>query len=195
MSRLVFQRLMMKWLGALLLLLSFASLHAETALEQVKKMVGHQTSGEGAFIQRKKLTGFDGELLSSGRFQFSEEKGILWKVESPISSELRLTRDSLTTSNGDQLIMALRADEQPVVKMLAELFYAVLGAQWQLLERHFTVEAKIMDKHWQMGLTPRNDIVAKVAEYIKLQGDSQVRQITLSEQSGDRTHIEFSIEP
>ena len=185
----------MRKLSTLLLLFFLTPLHAETALEQVAKMVGHQTTVEGAFIQRKKLTGFDGELVSSGHFQFNAEKGVLWKVESPISSELRLTRESLTSHNGDQLTMDLRADQQPVVKILAELFYALLGAQWQLLEGYFIIDTKIMDDSWQMDLTPRNNIVAKIAEHIELQGGSQLQQITLSEQSGDQTRIKFLMQP
>jgi hypothetical protein len=176
----------------LCLLLPAGPLLAAGPLAKIQSMVARPKVLCGRFDQRKQLAGLKKPLVSNGRFCVVADKGVLWRTLQPFPNTLRLTRDEIVHFQGDRVTMRLDAKQEPTVRMINGLLFAVLTGDLDQLETRFELEATIHDNSWSVGLKARDPALAKVIGSIALQGDAYVKNVAISEASGDRTSIIFS---
>jgi hypothetical protein len=88
--------------------------------------------------------------------------------------------------------MRLDAKQEPTVRMINGLLFAVLTGDLNQLETRFELEATVHNNSWSVTLKAREPALAKVIGNIALQGDAYVKNVAISEASGDRTNIIFS---
>ncbi len=146
----------------------------------------------GRFDQSKQLAGMKKPLASNGRFCVVSGKGVLWRTLAPFPSTLRLTRDEIVNFQGDRVAMRLDARQEPTVRMINSVLFAMLAGDFAQLDTLFETDGAIEGNAWHVALKAREPALAKAIGAISLAGDNYVRSITILEAGGDRTAITFS---
>ena len=146
----------------------------------------------GRFDQSKQLVGLKKPVTSSGRFCVVADKGVLWRSLQPFANTLRLTRDEIVQLQGDRVALRLDAKQEPTVRLINSVLFALLAGDLAQLEKLFEVEGSVHDHNWSVTLKAREPALAKAIGSIALQGDAYVKNVAISEASGDRTSIIFS---
>jgi len=146
----------------------------------------------GRLDQTKQLAGLKNPLRSSGRFCVVADKGVLWRSLQPFANTLRLTRDEIVQWQGERVTLRLNAQQEPTLRLINSILFAVLAGDLGQLEKHFEVDGVVRDGVWSVNLKARDAGVAKVIAAIALDGGAYVKNIAIDEANGDRTRIVFS---
>jgi len=146
----------------------------------------------GHFDQSKQLTGLKKPVVSNGRFCVVADRGVLWRTLQPFPSTVRLTRDEIIQLQGDRVAMRLDVKQEPAVRMINSVLFALLAGDLGQIEKWFLVDGAIHDSGWSVTLKAREPGLAKAISSVALDGDAYVKNITISETGGDRTSIVFS---
>jgi hypothetical protein len=146
----------------------------------------------GRFDQSKQLSGMKKPLASNGRFCIVAGKGVLWRTLQPFPNTLRLTRDEIVNFQGDRVAMRLDAKQEPTVRMINSVLFSLLAGDLAQLDTLFEVSGSVAGNGWSVSLKGRDAALAKAIGAITVEGDTYVRNITISEAGGDRTSIGFS---
>jgi len=146
----------------------------------------------GRFDQTKQLAGLKNPLRSSGRFCVVADKGVLWRSLQPFANTLRLTRDEIVQWHGERVTLRLNAQQEPTLRLINSILFAVLAGDLGQLEKHFDVDGVLGDGVWSVKLKARDAGVAKVIAAIALDGGAYVKNVAIDEANGDRTRIVFS---
>lgn len=146
----------------------------------------------GRFDQKKQLVGLKNAVNSSGRFCVVADKGVLWRTLQPFPNTLRVTRDEIVQLRGDQVALRLDAKQEPTVRLINTVLFALLAGDLSELEKLFEIHGSIQNNAWSITLKAREPGLAKAVGSIALEGGAHVRRITIHEASGDRTSIDFA---
>jgi hypothetical protein len=146
----------------------------------------------GRFDQKKQLAGLKKPLASNGRFCVVADKGVLWRTLHPFPNTVRLTRDEIVQLQGNRVAMRLDAKQEPAVQMINSVLFALLAGDLGQIEKLFAVDGATHDNSWRVILKPHERALAKAISSIALDGDAYVKNIMISEASGDRSSIVFS---
>jgi hypothetical protein len=146
----------------------------------------------GRFDQNKQLVGLKKPLISHGRFCVVADKGVLWRTLQPFASNLRLTRDEIVQLQGERVALRLDAKKEPMVRMINSVLFALLAGDLNQLEKLFEIDGSVGNGNWNVKLKARAPSLAKAIGAIELAGGAYVRQVIITESSGDRTTILFS---
>lgn len=179
--------------GLMLLFCCFAMVpaHAELSYELLTQLTDSPEVLQGDFKQEKYLAEFDTTLVSTGRFNYQRDKFIRWHTLEPIENELMMQPNRITSSQDNELI-SLDSDKDPATKVLTEIFFSVLTADWYALSEYFFANGEYQNnRDWQVKLTPRNQMLKQAISHVELSGDSLMREVVLYEKSGDITQINF----
>jgi outer membrane lipoprotein-sorting protein len=174
------------WLAALC-----ASAQAAAPIAKIQSMLAKPEQLCGRFDQTKQLAGMKKPLASNGRFCVVAGKGVLWRTLKPFPNTLRLTRDEIVHFQGERVAMRLEAKQEPTVRMINSVLFSLLAGDLAQLETLFEVEGSA-DIAWRVSLKARAPALAKAIGAISLDGGAYVKNIHISEASGDRTVIVFS---
>lgn len=166
--------------------------HAAAPVAKIQQMLAKPKVLCGRFDQSKQLTGLKKPLASNGRFCVVTGKGVLWRTLQPFPSTLRLTRDEIVNYQGDHVAMRLDAQQEPTVRMINSVLFAMLAGDLAQLDSLFDVDGDADGNHWHVALKAKEPALAKAIGAITLEGDSYVKNITIIDASGDRTNIVFS---
>lgn len=176
----------------LCLLLGAATAEAAAPVAKIQAMLAKQTLLCGRFDQSKQLNGMKKPLASHGRFCVDSAKGVLWRTLQPFPSTLRLTRDEIVQFQGERVAMRLEAKQEPSVRMINNVLFALLAGDLARLETLFEVEGGIDAATWHVTLKARDPALARAIGGITLDGGAHVKNITMLDAGGDRTSIVFS---
>ena len=144
----------------------------------------------GPYTQKKYLRELPKPLLAGGDFLFVRDLGVAWRTVTPFASELVITREALIQREGSGSELRVSAEQQPAVRMVARIFFAVFSLDFEQLAELFRLSV-LADGHggWQLGLQPKQD--AGTIEAIVVSGHADVDGVRLLEAGGDRTEIAF----
>lgn len=179
-------------LAALWLGMATAPAQAAAPVAKIEAMLAKPQQLCGRFDQSKQLAGMKKPLASNGRFCVVAGKGVLWRTLQPFPNTLRLTRDEIVHFQGERVAMRLDAKTEPVVKMINSVLFSLLAGDLAQLDTLFEVDGSIEGGSWQVALKARQPALAKAIGSIRLDGGAFVKNISISEASGDRTSIVFS---
>jgi len=159
------------------------------ALGPVTQELASALSISGPYTQKKFLRELPQPLRSQGDFLFVRDLGVAWRTTAPFPSELIVTRDALIQRDAGSRTR-VGADQQPAVRMVARIFFAVFSLDFAQLSELFTLSVLPgADGRWELGLRPRHD--AGTIDGIVVSGAREVERVVLYEHGGDRTEIEF----
>lgn len=179
-------------LAAVFLAMAMAPAQAAAPVAKIEAMLAKPQQLCGRFDQSKQLAGMKKPLASNGRFCVVAGKGVLWRTLQPFPNTLRLTRDEIVHFQGERVAMRLDAKTEPVVKMINSVLFSLLAGDLAQLDTLFEVDGSIEGGSWQVALKARQPALAKAIGSIRLDGGAFVKNISISEASGDRTSIVFS---
>jgi len=180
------------WFMACSIVFASMPLWAAAPVAEIQSMLAKPKVLCGRFDQRKQLVGLKRPLTSNGRFCVVADKGVLWRTLEPFPNTVRLTRDEIVHLQGDRVAMRLDAKQEPAVRMINSVLFALLAGNLGQIEKLFAVDGGIHDNSWRVTLKPHEPALAKAISSIALDGGAFVKNITISEASGDRTSIVFS---
>ena len=180
------------WFMACSVVFAAMPLWAGAPVAEIQSMLAKPKVLCGHFDQRKQLTGLKKPMVSNGRFCVVADKGVLWRTLQPFPNTVRLTRDEIVHLQGDRVAMRLDAKQEPAVRMINSVLFALLAGDLGQIEKLFEVDGAIHDNNWRVTLKAREPVLAKAISSVALDGGAHVKNITISEASGDRTSIVFS---
>ena len=179
-----------RWAGAALL--AALMLLGAAPVPKIQSMLARPKILCGRFDQSKQLIGLKKPVNSNGRFCVVADKGVLWRTLQPFPNTLKVTRDEIIQLSGERVAVRLDARQEPAVRMINSVLFALLAGDLEPLEKLFDIDGAAQDKSWSVKLKPRDPGLSKVISGIALDGGAYVKSIVISEASGDRTEIEFS---
>lgn len=180
---------MSRWFFSAFVLLLPTVVQAEINYDQLAQFSLTPEILEGSFSQEKYLGALDATLISTGVFSYHRGKSIRWEILEPIHSELMMTPTAVSSKQGNQELMRLDVNNNPVARVIGEIFFAVLTADWAKLSPYFELSGTIEGQQWHAILLPLDQTVAQIFSRIELKGLELLEEIVLHEISGDRTTI------
>lgn len=187
------------WLWAVALCaMALAPVHAaepaaQELLAQVRQRVQDAPVVRGTFEQLKTVKGFKQPLRSSGDFVVARGRGIVWHVLRPYESLLVVKPDSLQSRGSDgKVTMQMRAQDEPVLRTVNAMLFAVMSANLAELAQHFEVTGQVAAKGWSLHLVPRDPTLAQWLAAVDLQGNQFVQEVKLQEARGDSSVIHIT---
>lgn len=188
-----------RWTGVLALALYVLTLSAtaqpsepaaQELLTQLRQRVHDAPVVRGGFEQHKTVKGFKQPLRSSGDFIVARGKGIVWHVLKPFESTLVVRPDSLQSRGSDgKLNTQMRAQDEPVLRTVNAMLFAVMSANLTELAQHFEVSGQVAANGWSLHLVPRDPTLAQWLSAVDLQGNQFVQEVRLQEARGDASVI------
>jgi len=171
-----------------------ASDKRQTEFQKLTAQVRQQGEVAGEFVQQKQLQILAKPIVSSGRFQLSEQQ-FIWEIEQPFAIGYVFFDQTLVRNmDGEQQTIAPSAE--PMLYGFFSFFFSLMNLSEQSLEQFFNVyylPAEAADKSWQLGLLPKNKSIARSLKQLQVQGvGAQINQVELVEQGGDKTRLTFS---
>ena len=166
---------------------------AQELLAQVRQRVQDAPVVRGTFEQLKTVKGFKQPLRSSGDFVVARGRGIVWHVLRPYESLLVVKPDSLQSRGSDgKVTMQMRAQDEPVLRTVNAMLFAVMSANLAELAQHFEVTGQVAAKGWSLHLVPRDPTLAQWLAAVDLQGNQFVEEVKLQEARGDSSVIRIT---
>lgn len=165
---------------------------AQALLAQVRQRVQDAPVVRGQFTQRKTVQGFKQPLQSSGDFVVARGKGIAWQVRQPFASTLIVKPDSLLSRAADgSVAMQMKAQDEPVLRTINAMLFAVMAADLAQLGQYFEVTGQVQATGWKLHLVPRDAMLAQWLQSVDLRGQQFVQEVLLQEARGDRSQIQI----
>lgn len=186
------------WWAVSLCAMALAPVHAaepaaQELLAQVRQRVQDAPVVRGTFEQLKTVKGFKQPLRSSGDFVVARGRGIVWHVLRPYESLLVVKPDSLQSRGSDgKVTMQMRAQDEPVLRTVNAMLFAVMSANLAELAQHFEVTGQVAAKGWSLHLVPRDPTLAQWLAAVDLQGNQFVQEVKLQEARGDSSVIHIT---
>jgi len=161
---------------------------------QVRQRMTDSAVVRGEFEQRKTIKSFRNPLVSRGSFLVAQGRGVLWQTREPFASTLVVTRDRLLTRQADGSVSArVSAKDEPGLRAINEMLFALMAADLQALAQRFRIEGELIGaERWRLVLVPRDAALAQWVTRIELEGDRFVRSVQMQEAQGDSSIIRFS---
>lgn len=168
----------------LALLMSAASAQAALRDDIAANLKQHKIT-RGIFNQQKTLPILSQPLVSSGRFLYDAEQGVLWYVEHPVNSKVVINAKGIFADG------ALLAGGSGGA-MLQNIFKGLLSGDLQNLQTQFDIREEGNRKQWRMLLTPRSQPLSAAISSIELSGGEDAQQLTINEKQGSVTRLALS---
>lgn len=146
---------------------------------------------QGAFTQQRHLKSLSKPMTTQGRFVLVPNKGLLWQMQKPFETTLRVRADGIMQYNGGTWNNPNQSRLSGQSRQI-KLFLDLLGGNTRGLENQFDLALSGTEKQWTLRLTPKTAVTRQIFNRIDISGDSVVRQIELDEKQGDRTVMRFN---
>jgi outer membrane lipoprotein-sorting protein len=166
----------------LISLLTLKHGYADDLLTQIASGLTKADIAQGEFQQEKKLKFLNKPLSSQGAFTYDKVNGIIWKTLTPIQSVLLINDTQVSAGQ----------DKQDIPPAFGSVFKALLSGDINRLSENFELANSGKKSAWQLVLKPKDELLKKMIDNIRLSGDSEVRQWELTETSGNLTRITFT---
>lgn len=146
----------------------------------------------GRFTHTKHLSEIPRPLVASGEFVFVRDLGVYWHTLEPFDSVVVLTGKGLEQRDGGEPALRVNADDQPAVRVIANIFMALFTLDVGILSRDFDLYGGKVPDGWSFGLKPRTRAMASVFAQATVAGQDDVEQVVLTDARGDRTVIDLT---
>jgi hypothetical protein len=147
---------------------------------------------KGRFTHSKHLSEIPQPLVAAGEFVFARDLGVYWHTQQPFDSVVVLTNSGIVQRDEGAQTLQLSADEQPAVRVIANIFLAMFTLDVTSLSRNFDLYGLSQGGRWIIGLKPRSSAIASVFRQATVTGSGEVEEVVLTDAHGDRTVIDLS---
>lgn len=158
---------------------------ATRALQGAQALRGH-------YLQHKTLQGVPRPLEAEGTFLFARGHGIAWRTTRPFDSELVITATDIIQRENGRVSMHLAAARQPSVRVVADIFAAVFGLDFEALGARFELFSRpLRGGGWELGLRPRGGDAGALRQIV-VAGHAHVEHVRVADTNGDETDLRLS---
>jgi outer membrane lipoprotein-sorting protein len=171
-----------------------------TTLAAPAKTLANAKVLKGRFVHQKHLSEVPQPLTANGEFTYARELGVYWHTIAPFDSVFILTQRGIVQRDEGAETMRLSAQEQPAVRVIADIFLALFTLDVSSLSASFDLYGKSQGERWIVGLRPKSATIGSVFKQATITGAKVVEQVVLVDAHGDRTvidlkDIQYSAEP
>ena len=161
--------------------------------EALSKALSKTKTLKASFTQSKKIKVLKRPLKSSGKLVFDRSIGVFWQLQKPFKSTIIIDKEKLVSIDDDGKRVSITAEEKPMLYGFTKIFLSIFSGNTDELKKHFNIYYAKSPKGWRIGLIPNSSQLSKVLSKILLKGSGEtINAITLWEENGDVTDIEFS---
>lgn len=184
----------MSFLCGWICLLGAVGVSAAEILPQLQTRLQRPDVLRGHFEQVKQVAGFKKPLVSKGDFLVAKDRGVQWLTQSPFAASLVLTRERILAKQANgQTAYRLDTGNEPGVRAVNEVLFALLAGDVSILSQHFRLQGELVGaENWKLTLIPAEAAIGKLFQRIDLAGDRYVRTVHIQETSGDSSQIRFT---
>lgn len=151
-------------------------------LSQLKEQLQLSEQMTGRFRQEKKLTFLKKPFVSTGTYNIDAKTGLLWEVEAPLKSEMRVT-------DGKVFIDGQPVSDHGVGHLMAQIMLGFMSGDLSVIERYFQVTGDASVSPWSIVLVPRKAQLRKALKHLQLQGSTTLETLRIVENEGHQTTI------
>ncbi len=144
------------------------------------------------FEQEKIIKALRRPLRSSGRFLFARDHGLHWHTLQPFDSQLVITGKGMLQKENGETTLDINVEERPVVHSFTKVFLALFAGNKETLGKTFDLYMIQEGDHWWLGLKPKQRLLKKVMDHIKLKGSAHLEEIHFVETGGNETVMKLS---
>ena len=161
--------------------------------ELARILAHHKDKGLFAtFEEEKKVAILNRPLRSSGELIFFPGKGLYRKLQTPFAQEVLITPEAIHQRDQSGRVEKLALEKLPAAKAFVEAFLAVFSGSWAALHSHFQMYFSSDSHRWQLGLTPKHNVMNKLISCIVLEGEKEyLVTLSVQETNGDLTSDQF----
>ena len=160
-------------------------------LEDALRTLSDSDSVSGTFEQIRTIEKINRSFRSSGKFEISKATGILWKIEKPFFSEMRITDSSIVQLDADGVRTEISSKDNAVFGEIARMMRSVLFGDLSGLQKRFRIYFVQNGKNWKIGLVPSEETVQKVLRSIVVEGNRVLKKVELVDGEGNRLNYDF----
>ncbi len=147
----------------------------KSALLTLSQSFSHGQPLVASFTQQRKLAILKRPLISRGNVIFSPEHGVVWQQIKPFSNTLILQSTGLTQidSQGKATKMAMKSGAG-LAELMPKMMRAIFSGNIAQLQQEFELFYQFNhdEKQWQLGMTPKLDVISKAFSKIVITGEN-----------------------
>ena len=168
----------MKKISILILLLLSCPVFADvynspSNLDKISKQIPKMGSIKCKFRQEKHLQNIAKPLISSGNFEFVENKGVYFYTLHPIQSTASYTNKNY--------------------KQINDIVNAISAKKYSRLEKEFNFYYEESSDEWTLGLKPKkNSNAYNYISSITIEGSDYISKIDIRQTNGNKTVLWFT---
>ena len=139
---------------------------------------------EGSFAQTRFLPGVPLPLNSSGSFEYTDQRVLIWRTELPVQSTLTVSEADGVVDESGQAINGS--------KVVAGLLLDIIAGNSEALAELFDLAWRVEEGKTHLDLTPTQPAIANLYKLISVSGSTVVERIELHELNEGRVLITLS---
>ncbi|BFU60910.1 outer-membrane lipoprotein carrier protein [Rodentibacter sp. JRC1] len=170
-----------------LFLLFFSPLSWGFSQAELIQQLQKPQSVQGDFSQQRFLKSLVKPIVATGKFTLVAKKGLLWQMEKPFASQMKVTAQGIFQWNGSNWVTNSSMGQAEQI----QLFLGLLSGDISALSSQFEFSLTGSASNWQLLLKPNSLLMKQIFDQITIEGDIVVNSIELKEKQGDRTLIQF----
>lgn len=144
-----------------------------SALEKISSNIPKMGSIKCKFRQEKYMQNVAKPLVSSGNFEFIENKGVYFHTLSPVESTVNYTNKNY--------------------KQINYVFNAISTQKYSRLEKEFDFYYEGNNNKWSLGMKPKkNSDAYNWISSITVDGSDYIRRIDIMQTNGNKTVLWFT---
>ncbi len=162
-------------------------------LRLVMTTLSRQEKISGTFRQTRTVLKINRSFQSTGTFEISRTDGVLWNVEKPFASKMRLTDSSVVQIDADGKQTVVSSKDNAIFSEIAQTMRAVFQGDFSVLQKRFDLYfvQDRKEKSWRVGLAPREKAIRNVIRTIELKGSRYLEEVHLVDGEGNKLDYEF----
>lgn len=156
-------------------------------LEQLMRLMAQRKHGEVTYVEKDYLSVLEGPLRSSGVLVYDAPAHLEKRTLSPKAESLVLDHGVVTIQRGRRSYH-FDLSAYPQVAPYVDAIRATMAGDLAALERVFQVKFDGSLAHWELGLVPLDEKIARGAREIRIEGtQADVQSVQIEKPNGDRS--------
>ena len=169
----------------LLTVVSFSTSTLATLQDTIFNKAKNTESINSLFIQERKISVLPLPLISTGKFQFHYQEGLLWETLEPVQSRIIISKKGIQAEDN------FAKTEIKGSSQLGQILLSLFSGDLATLETYFFIIIKGDVNKWNLLLKPKNSLLSAQIASISIEGKESIESIYLVETNGDSSSLKF----
>ncbi|WKD49938.1 LolA family protein [Microbulbifer spongiae] len=153
-------------------------------LEKIEDRIEITGQMIGNFSQKKTIPQLPRPLISKGVVAVSDDLGISWRIESPVSSHRIFWNPDNNNGKG--------SSTDPIDNQITYPLLQIIKGNFSSLNDLFYLNAQIEQEYWRVSLIPKQKSFREIITSLEISGNHHVRKIIIAETNRAITELEIS---